>query len=246
MKIKKIFGFTVSEVMIAMAVIGIVTIITIPAVVSKYQKQAMLTLLKKNYVELQENMLVLSTEAYNKNFYKSSLSLQGSETIDETAGEFLSKYYTIIKSCGTTAQPCFAAQYRSISGTAKNFSCADGYSVIVKGGAAICLIPADTAKEADDDEGIEAKDAQPARIYLDINGTEKPNIGGRDMFSLFIYDYQTIDDGAEGNYLTEEASNDKGKTLNELRAELAKKCISSSVGEGCLGKILNDDWKMNY
>ena len=74
MKCEAFLGFTISELLVAMSIIGIVVAITVPTVVSMYQQKSMLALLKKNYVELQENLLVLSTENNNKSFYKSILS----------------------------------------------------------------------------------------------------------------------------------------------------------------------------
>ena len=81
-------GFSLSEVLIATAIIGIIAAITIPTVVASYQKQTMLSLLQKTYLELGENLMILSTEAYNKTFYQSLLSLQG-RSIANTAGKFL-------------------------------------------------------------------------------------------------------------------------------------------------------------
>ena len=81
MKCEAFLGFTISELLVAMSIIGIVVAITVPTVISKYQQKSMLALLKKNYVELQENLLVLSTENNNKSFYKSILSKQGSKAL---------------------------------------------------------------------------------------------------------------------------------------------------------------------
>ena len=246
MKCEAFLGFTISELLVAMSIIGIVVAITVPTVVSKYQQKSMLALLKKNYVELQENLLVLSTENNNKSFYKSILSKQGSKSVEETAGEFIKGFYTITNDCEGTAQPCFADSYRTInSSTRTNFSCSDGYNVLLKGGAAMCIIPADSAVEADEEAGVEAKDAIPAHIFIDVNGIDRPNIGGRDLFSFYVYDFYTIDDGKTDNYIGPEKIKDG--TAEEARETLFNSsCLTSFDGTGCFGKILNDNWKMNY
>lgn len=233
MENKKFSGFSLSEVLVAMAIIGIIAAITVPNVVASYQRQTMLTLLQKTYLELGQNLTVLSTEAYNKTFYQSLLSLQG-RSVANTVGKFFlgdndeKGYYSIIKDCGSTAQPCFAASYANINGNANEaFSCDDGYSVIIKSGTAMCIVP--------------ANDGNPAKVHADVNGVEGPNIGGRDMFTFYIYDDYSIDEKDIG------PEKIKDNTAEEARNTLfTSSCLSSTTGEGCFGKILNDNWKMNY
>lgn len=237
MKSEAFLGFTVSEVMIAMAIVGVIAAMTIPIVISRYQHQSMLALLKKNYVELQENLQLLYADNFKTSFYRTML---GEDT--DNVSEFFSTYYTATQNCGDTAQPCFADSYRSVDSAARtDFSCDNGYSVLLKGGAAMCIEPAEAAVSADDEAGIEAEDAKPAHVYLDVNGSDKPNIGGRDMFSFYIYDYHTIDDLGED---VEEALDESNKRT--LRTEQAAGCTGSTTGAGCFARIFADDWKMNY
>ena len=169
----------------------------------------------------------------NKTFYQSLLSLQG-RSVANTAGKFFigdannKGYYTIINDCGTTAQPCFAASYANINGNSNQaFSCNDGYSVTIKSGTAMCIVPADGGN--------------PAKVHVDVNGTEGPNIGGRDMFTFYIYDDYSIDEKDVG------PDKIKDNTAEAARNTLfTSSCLSSTTGEGCFGKILNDNWKMNY
>ena len=225
MKNNKFLGFSLSEALIAIAIISIIAAITVPNVITSYQKQTFLTMLQKNYRELKDNLLILQTENYNKTFYQSLLSLQG-RSVANTAGKFFigdtnnDPYYNIIKDCETTAQPCFATSYSNINGnTTQAFSCNNGYNVILKSGTAMCIIPAD----------------------IDVNGQDNPNIGGRDMFTFYIYDDYSIDDK---DITPDKIKNDTAETArNDL---FTASCLSSTIGEGCFGKILNDNWKMNY
>ena len=108
------------------------------------------------------------------------------------------------------------------------FNCENGTSAQLKDNTAICIIPAapaQAAKDANPDTGEdaqEAKDAVPATVYMDVNGSEPPNIGGRDMFMFQIDNYTIVDNANESS------------------------CLTSSVGEGCLKKIINDKWKIKY
>ena len=216
-----------------MAIIGIIAAITVPNIIASYQKQTMLTLVQKTYLELVENLTVLKTEAYNKTFYQSLLSLQG-RSVENTAGKFFlgdtdeKGYYNIIKDCETTAQPCFASTYSNINATkTETFSCDNGYNVIIRSGTAMCIIP--------------ANDGNPAEVHIDVNSTEGPNIGGRDMFTFYIYDDYSIDEKDVG------PDKVKNGTAEAARNDLfTKSCLNSTIGEGCFGKLLNDNWKMNY
>lgn len=233
MRNTKILGFSLSEALIAVAVIGIIAAITVPNVISSFQKQSMIALLQKTYLELGQNLIILRTEAYNKTFYQSILSLQG-RTIANTAGRFFigdannKPYYSIAKDCGTTAQPCFAASYSNINGNkTEAFSCSTGYNVIIKSGTAMCIVP--------------ANDGNPAVVYVDVNGSDNPNIGGRDMFTFYIYDDYSIDEkGITPDKIKDNTATTERETL------FTNFCLSSTTGEGCFGKLLNDNWKMNY
>lgn len=248
---KNFKAFTLAEILITMSIVGVIVGITVPVVISNHQKNIQLLAFKKVYKDLLENLTVLSTESY-KGLYNSSLSLKSKivtkedgsteleqDTVDNTAGKFLETYYPKrITACGSGAQPCFAASYSRISDKAStDFTCSNGYSVKIKSGAAICIIPADKALAGDGDT-IEDAEAHPATVYIDTNGSEKPNVGGRDMFTLYIYDDYSLDEL--------EPSVAKSTSSKTKREELAGNCTSSYFGEGCFSKILNANWKIDY
>lgn len=233
MKSKLFLGFSLAEVLISMAVIGIIAAITVPVVTSHYQKQALLTMLQKNYVELDENLTTLQTENYHTKLYGTFLA-KGTSGVQR----FFSDYYNVKKYCGATAQPCFASSYASIDNpsSSADFTCA-GYSVTVASGAAICIIPAAKTTSTDETTGTEVETKSPATVYIDVNGAETPNISGRDLFRLFIYEDYTADE------VDPTLTNDEKTTA---RATLSEQCLTSNTGDGCFTKIYNDNWKMNY
>ncbi len=229
------FGFTLSEMLIAVSIVGIIVAITVPTVISHYQEKSFLTMLRKNYVELLQNLTVLQTEQYNKTFYDSRLILNGG-SVDDTAGYFLTEFFDLTRDCGTDTQPCFADSYRSINNSTKHdFTCEDGYSVILKSGASMCIVPGNKGSVGN----------TPPRVYVDVNGIERPNIGGRDMFTFFIYDFDCIDDGRTSLYIGPTKIKD-GTAENTRNMLFSTSCKNSYVGEGCFGKLLNENWKVNY
>lgn len=239
---KFVWGFSLAELLIAVAIIGVIAALTIPGVIANYQRKALLTQLQKNYVELQESLLILKTENYQKGLYGSSLNKKSSTSIRNSAGKFLLGYYKITQDCETDTQPCFASKYADLSTmTYSDYSC-EGYSVVVAGGAAICIVPASiTEEEVSDGTGATTtkETKNPAVVYIDVNGSKEPNIGGRDMFTFNIYEDFTIDE-------VDPASTDLSSIETERNNLYDENCLSSSIGKGCFAKILNDDWEMNY
>lgn len=238
--IKRLFlGFSLAEVMISMAIVGVIAAMTIPVVISNHQRQIMLTQIQKNYSDFEQTLSILQAEHLSKGLYASVLNKKEGKTIAQTAGVFLvgdddnEPYFKVKKDCGTTAQPCFAASYRTIANTSTvtTFTCNTGYNVTLLNGAAVCIIPAEI--EADTN-GVTA---HPATVYIDVNGVEEPNIGGRDLFTFNIYNSYTIDE-------VDPALDSAAK--NTARTALMAGCTNSALGAGCFSKLLNDNWKMNY
>lgn len=61
-------------------------------------------------------------------------------------------------------------------------------------------------------------------LRVDINSTDGPNIGGRDFFAIYL-----------------------NKKTNEIYDKDASSiCGKSQYGEGCFGKLLENNWEMNY
>lgn len=258
---KKIFAFTMAEVLIALSIVAVLGSLTIPAVISNNKKQTMLVLLKKTYAELNQNLHLFSTSNY-RGLFNSSLSLgsysvpdqtdptitnlETTRTIEQTACRFLTSYYASTldndKFCGTTAQPCFASKYYSHSRTIDNFNCSNGCSALLKSGTAICIIPADVSHSGGNRNGHyinPVADNTPAVVYIDLNGPDKPNTGGKDMFNFRIYGDYTVDEI--------EPSIARSSASKTVRENLFKNnCKSSSVGTGCFSKIILDNWKIKY
>lgn len=225
---KKIFwsGFTLSEALVALAIVGIVVALTVPNVINNYQKKSFAIAAKKNYLNIQESLLRLQTENYrNKSIFGTTLQKQDGQELTDNVGKFLTENFRINNDCGETAQPCFAPTYRAIDSSSETaFSC-DGYSVSLSNGASVCMIPASISP------------INPVTVYLDTNGPDTPNIGGRDMFTFNIYEDFSIDEVSPTEI--------KNATVNR-NTLFDNNCKTSSVGKGCFNKLIIDKWKMNY
>ena len=235
----KKFAFTLAEVMIAVSIIGILTAATVPSVMYNYQKKTQTLLLKKTYVNLTDNL----------DRYKSEQGINAVPYMDEgKIKKFIEDNYNNYKYCANTTS-CFSSNYKSLSGTTKSFSVSNGYGAVLKDDVAIYIKPATIpdgwaySRTCVGSNCYMKYDAYSnkkiATVYVDVNGTKPPNIGGRDMFTFNIYGDYSID--------VVSPSTIKAGTAATNRTTLySNNCLSSPFGTGCLGKILNDNWEMNY
>lgn len=217
--VKKQFAFTLSEVLVTLAIIGVVSALTVPTLVTGYQRKAYIAQLRKATLEVgQAADLLLTDEG------KTTLAATSLKTNVST---FLKNYLRITQDCGTTMTPCFAASYATTSGSAATVKCENGYSVTTNAGYSICAIP-----------------GNPVTIVADVNGPDDPNIAGRDLFTFSIYEDASVDEGMSPSDKQSKGSDD----LKTLRSTNAAKCgaADTSNGEGCFSKIVQDNWQMTY
>lgn len=247
--------------MIALAIVGIIAALTIPVLYADYQRSLQEIAIKKNYNEFGNLVALAMTDHPASSFPQSRIAHTDqvtdvlpdgtTSTFSNGAEWFLKTYFSVTFDCGTDATSCFADSYKNVNGDAGDFTC-DGYAVKIKDGAAICMIaPQNIPLRPFNPKGglvgnggiivnpgipiggggsidIGGGDLSPPDdsngVFIDINGAAPPNIGGRDMFY-----FQILDDGS----------------LTQTAADI-NTCKDSPFGDGCLGMLIQDDWKMNY
>lgn len=215
----KLLAFTLSELLVTLSIIGVVSALTVPTLMNKYQAQANVTQLRKVYFDLSQATDLLLTEE-GKN------SISATSLVDDP-GKFLKKYLRINQDCGSTLTPCFAASYKNIaSGSAVRIVC-DDHAVLTTAGYAVCIYNLNSVPD----------------VLVDINGPEKPNIAGRDLFTFSIYHDGSLDeDMSPSAKINMSAAN-----MKKRRNDMAAKCLSTDYNAiGCFSKILNANWKMDY
>ena len=227
-------AFTLAEVLVTLGIIGVVSAMTVPTLMQNYQRQSYVTQLHKVYNELSQALLRYQTDKNAINFKEAGLS--GSEAYTE----FQKNYFKAVQDCGTTQTPCFASSYKKMSGSSTNFKCKYGCMSLASGAA--------IGGYGNGTNGV-------YEIVVDVNGQKGPNIFGRDAFTMYIYTAQNvIDDLAlknpdDMNDSTWDSESSVPLTQDQREKNFQRACQGDAKpGEwhGCFGKILNDNWQMNY
>ncbi|MCD8023998.1 MAG: type II secretion system GspH family protein [Candidatus Gastranaerophilales bacterium] len=164
-------GFTLAEVIITLAIIGIVAAITIPTVISQQEKQAAVAQLKVAYS--------IVSQIVNKNWEENSSIADWDLNLDETTlgRTYVRPYVTYTRECTKMEDGCFETDgfygYYDLRGD--KITTSVPYSLILNNGMILGVNLVSYGK------------ARLVSFIVDINGHKKPNKMGRDIFSFYIY-----------------------------------------------------------
>ena len=222
-------AFTLAEVLVTLGIIGVVSAMTVPTLMQNYQRQSYVTQLHKVYNESSQVFLRYMTDRNAINLREAGISSQAE------MNNVITNYFKITNSClnPNEVKPCFAAysDYKKISGKAleywgNNSGAGIGMSYILASGASVRFY-------------YVGRDNLFISLVTDINGPKGPNILGRDMFDMTIDVNGNID--ASGYELP------LPLTQEQRENAFQNICIADNTYfGGCFGKILNDNWQMNY
>ena len=139
----------------------------------------------------------------------------------EALNNWIELYFKVVQKCDNSLTPCFALdEFRTLSGKSYSSGHAAATSYVLNNGVAI------------------RPHYSNGDIYIlaDINAQKGPNIFGRDLFYMILYpDIRLDEQGA-----------DAGPLDKDLREEKFTTNFNNDGAWGYFGKILNDNWEMNY
>lgn len=257
-------GFTLAEVLITVAIIGIVATLTIPSLIASYQKMVYVTQLKKFYAEFQ-----IGAKAYY-----ASKDCQDLKCTNVFAGQtsmcsvwpeqcpkiddFVTKtfkateqgYNTTMHASYRIADPM--AQYMLdyfFNEQAYSFLTADNFLVGIQTDISeACALLGDIC----------------ATVYVDVNGYNGPNIDGRDVYKFYLTNegnlisegskqYQELDaatyTGMDPSMVEMFTSGDYWRNMNSFCGSPDNKSFKPDdgiQGTGCAARIIENGWKMDY
>lgn len=216
-------AFTLAEVLVTLGIIGVVSAMTVPTLMQNYQKKSYVTQLHKVYNDLSQGLLRYQTERNAVNLKEAGINSQ------DALATFFRNTFKIANDCGATRTPCFPpnSEYKNMS----------GHSLGTNHPAYLTLVNGASISYQYYDGGM---NGILFDVYVDTNGSKGPNIAGRDMYAIYVYQNGYIDDVSQD-----------GSTapLTSAQREASYNACCNGNGAcwyGCFGKILDDNWEMNY
>ncbi len=204
-------GFTLAEVLITLAIIGVVAALTIPVVVRNYQKTQTVVRLKKVYTTLANTTnLIISEEG----------AVKGWATSKQNIYRLYKPKLKILKECAATAG-CFEQTpvkhlNDNQSGDWNNLNY---YKIILADGTQVMFNDVISA-DCDLNNNINRGSIDYCTdIIVDINGTKPPNRIGRDIFDFVL----------------------KEKGIEPAGCDIENLCNKNSSGHACTCKIIREN-----
>jgi len=236
----KKYAFTLAEVLITLAIIGVIAAITIPSIVANHQKRTLETQFAKAYRTISQAVNLAIAEHGDISTWDWG---EGLTEAQKTAivEKYLLPYLNVMKFCpASTPQGCAPDEmYKLLSGanwtnlnTRKHPKAllADGSIIEFNFGNA-CITNAGWC----------------LATQIDINGAKKPNAVGRDVFQFNFYS-QTGEFFPSGIYRDDTYDKDTNTYVRRTAEELRDECNSEVKvgGWSCAARIVADSFKINY
>ncbi|MBD5402110.1 type II secretion system protein [bacterium] len=170
-------GFTLTEVLLAVAIVGLIAALVLPALVTNYQNETFQRMKDRQIQAIDETIRSLPVKENQASFKDTTMYSDSGSDIEAKSGKFLKKYFRVAKYCGVIASggttDCFASEYFEYSDRDKKIiPQADiglqGACAQLKNGISLCIMP-------------QIGNNAP-QVYMDLNGPKGPNVIGRDIF----------------------------------------------------------------
>ncbi len=229
---KKNFGFTLAEVLITLAIIGIVAALTVPTLIQKYQKQVAVTRLKKAYSIISQALQLSQIDNGSVNTWDNTLDGHQFfekylkpylKSVEEISASDLQKLAPRFKLNGTPYTGTTFGGESSESGTGAHFIIADGSQITIN---------------------RHASDASGLWVGIDINGLKKPNKVGHDTFLFYLSSVYGLtplgDKGPTGWLIPDDVENKRDYILSDV----SYACNANQSGYWCSALIMLDGWEI--
>ncbi len=238
---KKIFGFTLAEVLITLGIIGVVAALTIPSVIGNYKKEVTAKKLEHTYSVLSQALRAAQAEHGDPanwdlgGFYYGMPADGSKETIlNNFASNYLLPYLKVIKDYGfvTTSQAStkvgYDGPYKPISNDFAGLN--EGYYFVLADGTLVNLFLGSNCSGYDSDGKCNAYSYAYITFGVDINGSKGNNQLGKEYFLMYY-------NQATHKFLMYSAGN------NASRDFMRSSCNTDDA-LSCGGLIQYDGWKI--
>ena len=238
---KQSLGFTLAEVLITLAIIGVVAAMTLPTLIQNQQKRSLEVATQKFYSNMSQAVKKYMADEGVDDLRNTPLAGDNYEEGDSLEAiasirNFVTRYLKVIKECTPEKESCFAKNYEYWNGSSlgdlsyiswygdRDYTLNDG--TIIK----ICYVGG----------------ASPIRLYVDVNGKKGPNRVGYDLWSMSIFYDGSIDEGQLTPECRKENKCGRTNSSAEEREYRFENCKGDGAYGGCFGHFLENGFKFDY
>ena len=222
-------GFTLAELLMTLTILGIISAVTLPGVIADHESAKLQAALKRTYLDLNDFASYFSAD---KHLSVSEYTARNG--VDSLVREYKDYMVMVSKKSdykwGDESKFLPYKIYR-LNGIEGGRAC-DAGSYIYS---------TDNLGRTVSFDDAPMSGYNGPRICVDLNGEDKPNVIGKDIFSfMFTTDGSVIPEGQKhpNNYTEEKGS--KGFAWTAGTSEKPEDCYNSSIGQTCAYYALND------
>ena len=215
-------ALTIGELLVTMAIIGIIATLVLPGFIQDYHKKVYTAKVKK-MVEMMDAAIAQACADSNASYFYQTQYAEPENYAKQK--EFIEKYLKVVSKNSVTQS------YKAIRGgaTANHM-----YTDRLAGGEYVdfkCWNNSSSDKTCD--------------LWFDINGSDGPNVGGRDVFVLTL---MVKDNKFHGAYPEKCGGALRGASETEEAyvARMQSSTTYDAAGIGCFAHLIYDNWEMKY
>lgn len=251
-------AFTFAEVMITIAIIGVVAALTMPSIVKHYHEKEYVTQLQKSVSQFEQAMQIImfrhectdiictgvfdgesSNSAWNDKFEK--------EIINSLKVINTTKNGTALMSdiVSTPLKPRFATATEDV-----DWRSTSGFKFMTPDGAMYIIEPKGCVDVAHPE--LSTIHNFCAEVTIDVNSYRMPNQYGRDLFKFIVAQNAHLYPMYSRDYSNAFYGSDTGDNYWRTNSALCagegilKDAPENVSGYGCAARVIEEGWKMNY
>ena len=234
-------AFTLAEVLITLAIIGVVATMTLPTLIQNHQKRSLEVATQKFYSTMSQAIRQYMADQGSDDLRNTPIVIDGDnwETDKVRAQKEVDEFFKKYLKAQICENGCFAKNYKTQK---DEVSYAVGTETQDQDITGRYLLPDGMVVELSGNLGFTDF---PGTIHVDVNGQKGPNKIGYDLWSMSVFYDGTLDESG----VTPECK--KGGTCfngtpSESRQDRFEWCLDSSPYGGCFGHFLENNFKFDY